>query len=57
MLNESAPPDKLIQTMALYGDEDIAAGGVVDLGDPVLRTGDAIYHAWWTSFGEQRELL
>jgi hypothetical protein len=24
--------------MALYGEDDLAADGVIDLGDPVLRT-------------------
>lgn len=38
MLNESTPPDKLMYTMALYGDDDFEAGGVIVLGDPVLRT-------------------
>lgn len=38
MLKLSAPPAKLMYTMALYGDVDLAAGGVTNLGDPVLRT-------------------
>lgn len=38
MLNESTPPDKLMYTMALYGEDDFGGDGVMDLGDPVLRT-------------------
>ncbi len=39
MLNESTPPDKLMYTMALYGEDDFGGDGETDLGDPVLRTG------------------
>jgi hypothetical protein len=38
MLNESTPPDKLMYTMALYGEDDFGGVGEMDLGDPVLRT-------------------
>jgi hypothetical protein len=32
------PPARLTYTIALYGDEDLALGGVMILGDPVFRT-------------------
>ena len=32
------PPARLTYAIALYGDEDLALGGVMVLGDPDLRT-------------------